>query len=162
MYKYLSLNFFDLTWCNLTDFTFYLFSVSKLTFLSRKYLLRYKPSFVIKFPWFYMMKFFKIYFYVNGNLNNYFDFHVRLSIPFRFRSVRVSKNCQTATAEAKPRCVQSILKPHGQSSRLQSDRYRRGKAEVRIINFKTTWSEFQTPVRLLPELVPSSCVRWHT
>merc|ERR1712116_17775 len=64
--------------------------------------------------------------------------------------VRVPDHSQTATAEAKPRCVQSILKPHGQSFRLQSDRYRRGKAEVRIINFKTTWSEFQTPARPLP------------
>ena len=27
--------------------------------------------------------------------------------------------------------------------RPQSDRCRRGKAKVRILNFKTTWSEFQ-------------------
>ena len=29
--------------------------------------------------------------------------------------------------------------------RPQSDRYRRGEAEVRTLNFKTTWSEFQRP-----------------
>ena len=27
----------------------------------------------------------------------------------------------------------------------KSDCYRRGKAKVRILNFKTTWSEFQKP-----------------
>ena len=29
--------------------------------------------------------------------------------------------------------------------RPQSDCYRRGEAEVRILDFKTTWSEFQKP-----------------
>ena len=63
-----------------------------------------------------------------NNLNNYFDFHVCLSIRPSVRpsvSVRVcvQKNLSefqmpshTAHAEAKPRCVYSILKPHGQSS----------------------------------------------
>ena len=69
--------------------------------------------------------------------------------------------------------------------RSQSDCYRRGEAEVHIINFKTTWSEFQMPSRTAPteakprciysilkphgqsfitspELVQSSCVRQHT
>ena len=82
----------------------------------------------------------------------------------------------TAAAEAKPRCVHSILKPHCQSSRspvrllpprrsrgayiqfqnhmvrvsdAKSDCFRRGEAEVRILDFKTTWSEFHKPIRLL-------------
>ena len=84
-------------------------------------------------------------------LNNYFDFHVCLSIrlsvrlfvrkPAQFSAV-VSQNVtkkvawyvlrmknmhpsspsdpsRTATTEAKPRCVYSILKPHGQCFRRQ-------------------------------------------
>ena len=77
-----------------------------------------------------------------------------------------------AAAEAKPRCIYSISKPHGQSPRCQvrlllprrsrdayiqfqnymvrvpdakSDCSCRGEAEVSILNFKTTWSEFQIP-----------------
>ena len=65
--------------------------------------------------------------------------------------------------------------------RPQSDCCRRGEAEVRILDFKTTWSEFQKAnqtatkqgsaerishqnLSLLtsPESVPSSCVRKHT
>ena len=85
------------------------------------------------------------------HLNNYFNFHVRLSfrpsvlrpseIFFQFLQayhkmsiIKVAwyvlrvKNMHpgspsdpsgTAAAEAKPRCVYSILKPHGQSSRYQ-------------------------------------------
>ena len=56
-------------------------------------------------------------------LNNYFNLQFCLSI--RFRTFRP--------------CFQKL-----------SDCYRRGEAKVRIINFKTTWSEFQTPVRPLP------------
>ena len=79
---------------------------------------------------------------------------------------------QTAPAKAKPRCVYSILKPHGQSSRspvrlllseakprelrildfkttwsedTKSDCSRQGEAEVCIFNFKTPWSELQKP-----------------
>ena len=33
----------------------------------------------------------------------------------------------------------------------QWDRYRRGKAEVRLLNFKTTWSEFQKTSQAAPE-----------
>ena len=91
----------------------------------------------------------------------------------------------TAAAEAKPRCVYSILKPHGQSSRCQvrllpprrsqgaytqlenhtvrvpdakSDCSCRGEAEVRIINFKTTWSEFQMPSQTAPAEAKPRCV----
>ena len=89
-----------------------------------------------------------------SNLNNYFDFHVSLSIrPSVHPFVCVSENqlnflqfyhimslkkvawyvlrvknmhfgspshpSWTAAAEAKPRCIYSILKSHGQSSRCQ-------------------------------------------
>ena len=35
--------------------------------------------------------------------------------------------------------------------RPQWDRYRRGEAEVRLLNFKTTWSEFQKTSQTAPE-----------
>ena len=46
----------------------------------------------------------------------------------------------------------------------QSDRCYWGKAEVRILDFKTTWSEFQKASQTAtePESVTSSCVRKHT
>merc|ERR1711973_220240 len=66
--------------------------------------------------------------------------------------------------------------------RPQTDRCRRGKAEVRVLDFKTTWSEFQMPSQTAlaeakprcvysilkphgqsfitsPESIQSSCVR---
>ena len=65
--------------------------------------------------------------------------------------------------------------------RPQSDLCRGGEAEVRILDFKTTWSEFQKANQITtkranadrisnrnlslftsPESVPSSCVRKHT
>ena len=53
---------------------------------------------------------------------------------------------QTATTEAKPRYVYSILKPHGQSFRREvKTTTEQGKAEQCIFDFKTTWSEFQKP-----------------
>ena len=35
--------------------------------------------------------------------------------------------------------------------RPQWDRYRQGEAEVRLLNFKTTWSEFQETSQTAPE-----------
>ena len=91
----------------------------------------------------------------------------------------------TAAAEAKPRCVHLILKPHFQSFRspvrllpprrsrgayiefqnhmvrvpyAKSDCFRRGEAEVLIINFKTTWSEFQMPSQTAPIKVKQRCM----
>ena len=111
---------------------------------------------------------------------------------------------QTPAAKAKPRYVYSILKPHGQTSRgpvrplpprqsrstytqFQNHMVRvsEGKSDcyikLRILNFETTWSEFQkhrqtaamrgeAELRIYnlkknitsPESVPSSCVRQHT
>ena len=95
---------------------------------------------------------------------------------------------QTAPAEAKLRCVYLILQPHVQSSscfrcqvRLlpprrsggaytqfknlmvrvsvaKSDCSRRGEAEVRIFNLKTTWSEFQMPSQTAPAKAKQRCV----
>ena len=42
--------------------------------------------------------------------------------------------------------------------RPQWDRYRRGKAEVRILDFKTTWSEFQMPSQTAPAEAKPRCV----
>ena len=48
--------------------------------------------------------------------------------------------------------------------RPQSDRCRQGEAEVSILDFKTTWSEFQKASQTAtePESVTSSCVRMQT
>ena len=43
--------------------------------------------------------------------------------------------------EAKPSYVYSILKPHGQFQKASQTTAQRGEAELRILNFKTTWSE---------------------
>ena len=82
-------------------------------------------------------------------------------------------------------CLKSEKYASWDTLRPQWDRCRRGEAEVRIINFKTTWLEFQMPSQtapaeakprciysilkphgqnfiISPELVPSSCVRQHT
>ena len=48
-------------------------------------------------------------------------------------------------SEVKLSYVYLILKPHGQSSRGQVRPTERGEAKVRILDFKTTWSEFQRP-----------------
>ena len=49
---------------------------------------------------------------------------------------------QTIATEAKQRYVYSILKKFQMASQAVTER---GKAEVRILDFKTTWSEFQKP-----------------
>ena len=51
---------------------------------------------------------------------------------------------QTAAAKAKPRYVYSILKPHGQEFiKASLTDAEQGEAELRILDFKTTWSESQ-------------------
>ena len=85
---------------------------------------------------------------IDINLNNYFDFHVCLS--FRRASVRklapflavVSKNVPNKSCLV---CVMSEKYAFWVTLRPQSDRCHRGKAEVRILDFKNTWSEFQKP-----------------
>ena len=69
-----------------------------------------------------------------------------------------SDPCGTAAAEAKPRYVYSILKPHFRVPDAKSDCSRRGEAEVRILNFKTTWSEFQRPSQTDPAKDKPRCV----
>ena len=61
-------------------------------------------------------------------------------------------------------CVMSEKYAFWVTLRPQSDRCRRGEAEVRILDFKTTWSEFQKASQTAtePESVTSSCVRKHT
>ena len=60
---------------------------------------------------------------------------------------------QTAPAEAELRCVYSILKPHGlvRVPDAKSDYSCRGEAEVRILKFKTTLSEFHHLPRVGPK-----------
>ena len=50
-------------------------------------------------------------------------------------------------------CVMSEKYAFWVTLRPQSDRYRRGEAEVRILNLKTTWSEFQMPSQTAPAKV---------
>ena len=86
------------------------------------------------------------------NLNNYFDFHVRLSIrpsvrfvgPFvrKFTSIP-AEVLQKVTNKSCLVCVKSEKYASWVTLWPQWDRYCRGKAKVRILDFKTTWSEFQ-------------------
>ena len=97
----------------------------------------------------------------NGNggliyLNNYFDFHVRLSIRSSVRSCVRRLNQfpavvpQNVTNKSCLECIKSEKYASWVTLSPQSDRYCRGEAEVRIINFKTTWSEFQLPSQTAP------------
>ena len=117
------------------------------------------------------------------------------SVPFPFRfhfrscvqmltsvSAAVSQNVSNKSCLL---CVKSEKCTSWVTLRPQWDCCCRGEAEVRIINFKTTWSEFQMPSQTAPaeakprcvysilkphgqssitspESVPSSCVRQHT
>ena len=91
-------------------------------------------------------------------LNNYFNFHVCLSIrvpcsvvPSVRGSGSVRLNLTSIPASVSQNvtnksCLVSVKSEKYASwvtLRPQWDRCRRGEAEVRILNFKTTWSEFQ-------------------
>ena len=104
------------------------------------------------------------------HLNNYFDFHVCLSFRLLLRvSVRVSENylqfLQTYDKMSLIKVVWYVLRvknmhpgsPSGPSA-LQWDRCCRGEAEVRILNFKTTWSEFQMPSQTAPAEAKPRCI----
>ena len=54
---------------------------------------------------------------------------------------------------AKPRYVYSILKPHGQSSKIPVRRLlsEAKPSYVHILNFNATWSEFQKPSQTAAE-----------
>ena len=129
------------------------------------------------------------------NLNNYFDFHVCLSIrpavvPVLVPSVQqltsipasLSQNFTNKSCLVCVRCEKYVS---WVTLRPEWDHCRQGEAEVRILNFKTTWSEFQMQSQTAPaeakprcvysilkphgqsfitspESVPSSCVRQHT
>ena len=85
------------------------------------------------------------------HLNNYFRLHVCLSFRtsvrtshfhfFRFPAV-VSQNVTNKSCLA---CVKNEKYASWVIIRPQWDCCCRGEAEVRIIDFKTTWSEFQMP-----------------
>ena len=87
-----------------------------------------------------------------NNLNNYFNFHVCLSFlrPSVRASVRklapipavVSKNITNKSC-----LVYAMSEKYSfwVTLRPQSDRCCQGEAEVRILDFKTTWSEFRKP-----------------
>ena len=88
------------------------------------------------------------------NLNNYFDFHVCLSFHRCPSAVRVSLRklapipasvSQTVTNKSCLVCVKSKKYASWVTLRPQWDRCRGGKAEVRKLDFETTWSDFQKP-----------------
>ena len=107
-----------------------------------------------------------------SNLNNYFNFHVRLSFrPSVLRPPSVRKLAsipavvqQIVTNKRCLVCAMSEKYAFWVTLRPKSDPCRRGEAEVRILDFKTTWSEFQkaSQTAIEPESVTSSCVRNHT
>ena len=94
------------------------------------------------------------------HLNNYFDFHVCLSFRLLLRpSVRASVRTpapipavvsENVTNKSCLICVMSEKYAFWVTLRPQSDRCRQGEAEVRILNFKNTWSEFQMPSQTAP------------
>ena len=104
----------------------------------------------------------------NLNLNNYFDFHVCLSIhPFVRSSVVLSPQkltsipasvSQNVTNKSCLVCVKSEKYASWVTLRPQLDCCRRGKAEVRILNFKTTWSEFQRPCQTAAAEAKPRCI----
>ena len=55
-------------------------------------------------------------------------------------------------------CVKSEKYASWVTLRAQLDCCRRGEAEVRIIKFKTTWSEFQMPSQTAPAEAKPRCV----
>ena len=55
-------------------------------------------------------------------------------------------------------CVMSEKYASWVTLRTQWDRCQRGEAEVRIINLKTTWSEFQMPSQTAPAEAKPRCV----
>ena len=90
--------------------------------------------------------------YGKTNLNNCFDFHIRLF--FRHPSAVCCPSVrkitqipdiasQNVTNKSCLVCAISEKYAFWVTLRPQSDRCRRGEAEVRILDFKTTWSEFQ-------------------
>ena len=97
--------------------------------------------------------------WLHHHLNNYFNFHVRLSFRLRPPSVLRPSSVrppsvrkltsipavvqQNVTNKSCLVCVISEKYTFWVTLRPQSDRCCRGEAEVRILNFKTTWSEFQ-------------------
>ena len=103
-------------------------------------------------------------------LNNYFDFHICLSIrPFVRPSVRPVPSgqklnsipasvSQNVTNKSCLVCVKSKKYASWVTLRPQWDRCRQGKAKVRILNFKTTWSEFQMPSQTAPAEAKPRCV----
>ena len=91
-------------------------------------------------------------------LNNYFDFHVCLSIhpsvvPVpsgqKLTSILASVS-QNVTNRSCLVCIKSEKCASWVTLTPQWDRCRRGEAEVRILDFKTTWSEFQKPSQTAP------------
>ena len=105
-------------------------------------------------------------------LNNYFDFHVCLSIrpsvrssvrPFvlpsaqKLTSIPASVS-QNVTNKSCLVCVKSKKYASWVTLRPQWDRCRQGEAKVRILNFKTTWSEFQMPSQTAPAEAKPRCV----
>ena len=97
-------------------------------------------------------------------LNNYFRLHVCLSFRpwvrpshfhfFRFPAV-VSQNVTYKSCLA---CVKRKKYASWVTIRPQWDCCCRGEAEVRIIDFKTTWSEFQMPSQTAPAEAKPRCV----
>ena len=105
-----------------------------------------------------------------SHLNNYFDFHVCLSIRSRSSSVPSvfpsrrkltsvpSSVSQNVTNKSCLLCVKSENYASWVTLRTQWDCCRRGEAEVRILNFKTKWSEFQMPSQTAPAEAKPRCI----
>ena len=101
-------------------------------------------------------------------LNNYFDFHVCLSIRSSVRPsvcLCVRKLAQFPAVVSqnvtKKRCLVCVRSEKNASwvtLTPQLDRYCRSEAEVRIFNFKTKWSEFQRLSQTAPTEAKPRCL----
>ena len=85
-----------------------------------------------------------------SNLNNYFDFHVCLSFclstvhPFVRKLAPIpAVVLQNVTNKSCLACIKSEKYASCVTLRPQCDCCHQGEAEVRILNFKITWSELQ-------------------
>ena len=105
-----------------------------------------------------------VYFYASKlglvprrNLNNYIKFHVCLSICKKLVQIPAVVS-QNVTNKSCLICVKSEKYAFWVTLRPQWDCCHRGEAELRILNFKTTWSEFQMPSQTAPAEAKPRCV----
>ena len=109
---------------------------------------------------------------IEWHLDNYFNFHVCLSIrpfspfwPFHPNNFRVlscsdfQKPGQTAAGRGNAKLrILDFKTTWSEFQKPSQTAAERGEAELRILDFKTTWSEFQMPSQTAPAEAKPRCV----